>query len=145
MATDLSQSASARPEVQNAISGVENCTLSPADGENALGQAIATRQNAVSGLQGLDVSQVPNGAQMVSLLTQALTASIAADNDYKSWMQDFQAAGAPCGATAATTDANYSAGNTASASASSAKSGFLALWNPIAPNYGQPTYTQDQL
>ena len=30
---------------------------------------------------------------------------------------------------------------TASAMATTAKNAFLALWNPIAPTYGQQTYT----
>ena len=143
IASYLSQSAAARPGVQNAINGVEDCSMSPSDGESALGTAITTRQNAVAGLGSVDVSQVPNGAQMVGLLTQALNASITADQAYQSWMQDFAKAGAPCGATP-NQDSNYVAGNNASQTASTDKGSFLALWNPIAPTYNQPTYSQDQ-
>jgi hypothetical protein len=81
---------------------------------------------------------------MVGLLTQALNTSISADRSYQAWMRDFEHAGAPCG-TPQSQDSNYNAANDASQAASADKSSFLALWNPMAPTYGEPTYTEDQL
>jgi hypothetical protein len=47
-------------------------------------------------------------------------------------------AGCP-GSTA--TDAHYAAGVQASGQAVQAKKQFLALWNPLARKFGQPTFT----
>jgi hypothetical protein len=59
-------------------------------------------------------------------------------------MQDFADEGNPCGSKQ-TEDQSYNAGLDASSAASADKSSFLALWNPIAPRYGEPTYSEDQL
>jgi hypothetical protein len=66
--------------------------------------------------------------------------SINADKGYQSWMVDFANAGDPCGSDPGQ-DSNYVAGQDASNAATIAKNDFLAIWNPMAPQYGQPTYT----
>ena len=38
-------------------------------------------------------------------------------------------------------DSNYVAGRNASAAATTSKDAFLAIWNPMAPRYGQQTYS----
>ena len=129
-----------RPTVQAAIDDVQNCSESPSNGEAALQQAISTRQNILQGLAALDVSGLPNGAQLVSTLTAAMQNSLNADNDYHAWMADLVNAGSTCGSNASQ-DSNYVAGGAASSAATTSKNDFLAIWNPMAPRYGQQTYS----
>jgi serine/threonine protein kinase len=135
----LAQSAAARPTVQNAINAVQACSESPASGEATVQQAISTRQNILHGLTTLDVSGLPNGTQLVSALTTAMNNSLAADNDYHAWMADLASSGSGCGSNP-NQDSNYVAGGNASATATTSKDAFLAIWNPMAPRYGQQTY-----
>jgi hypothetical protein len=140
LGSDLARSAAVRPTVQAAIDGVQNCSESPSNGEAALQQAINTRQDILHGLGTLDVSALPNGAQLVSTLTAAMQNSLNADNDYHAWMADLVNAGSTCGSNASQ-NSNYVAGGTASSAATAAKNDFLAIWNPMAPRYGQQTYS----
>ena len=142
LGSDLARSAAVRPTVQAAINDVQNCSESPASGEAALQQAINTRQDILQGLRTLDVSRLPNGPQLVSTLTTAMQNSLHADNDYHAWMADLVSAGSTCGSNASQ-DSNYVAGGTASAMATTSKNDFLAIWNPMAPRYGQQTYSAD--
>ena len=140
LGSDLARSAAVRPTVQAAIDNVQNCSESPSSGEAALQQAITTRQAILQGLATLDVSGLPNGAQLVSTLTTAMQNSLNADNDYHAWMADLVNAGSACGSNASQ-DSNYVAGGTASSAATTSKTDFLAIWNPMAPRYGQQTYS----
>ena len=137
--SDLARSASVRPTVQPAIDGVRSCSVSPQSGEATLQQAISTRQDILTGLQALSPSGLPNGAQLISTLETAMQDSISADKDYQSWMADFANAGNPCGSNPGQ-DSNYAAGQDASNAATIAKNDFLAIWNSMAPQYGQQTY-----
>jgi serine/threonine protein kinase len=136
----LSRSASVRTTIQSALDGVQNCSESPANGEATLQQAINTRQDILDALPGLPVSGVPNGAQLVSTLATAMRYSITADKDYQSWMAHFAGSGSPCGSNP-NQDSSYAAGQNASAAATTAKSAFVAIWNPMAPRYGQQGYS----
>jgi hypothetical protein len=136
----LSRSASVRSTIQSAIDGVRGCTESPARGEATLQQAIKTRQDILNSLPALSVSAVPNGARLVGTLTTAMQDSITADKDYLSWMADFAGSGRPCGSDPSQ-DSSYAAGQNASAAATTAKSAFVAIWNPLAPGYGQQVYS----
>ena len=138
--SDLAQSASVRPTVQPAIDGVRNCSESPQSGEATLQHAISTRQDILTGLQALSPSRLTSGAQMISTLETAMQDSINADKGYQAWMTDFANAGSPCGSDPGQ-DSNYVAGQDASSAATTAKDAFLAIWNPMAPRYGQPTHT----
>jgi Protein kinase domain len=140
LGSDLARSAAVRPTVQAAIDNVQNCSESPSNGEAALQQAINTRQDILQGLGTLDVSALPNGAQLVSTLTAAMQNSLNADNDYHAWMADLVNAGSSCGSNASQ-NSNYVAGGTASSAATTSKNDFLAIWNPMAPRYGQQTYS----
>jgi hypothetical protein len=136
----LAQSALVRPGIQAAIISVQNCSESPAAGEAALQQAIKTRQDILNGLRTLSVAGLPNGQKLASTLTTAAQDSIAADKDYQRWMIDFAKSGTPCGSDPSQ-DSNYAAAVNASAAATTAKNDFVNIWNPMAPHYGQPTYS----
>ena len=79
---------------------------------------------------------------MLADLNRVLRRSITADHGFTGWMQDIQAAACPVNTS---TDASYQQGLSASARAVTAKKEFLALWNPIARKFGQPTFTPSQI
>ena len=136
----LAQSATVRRAVQAAIDGVENCTVSPSSGEATLQQAINTRQGILNDLRTLPASGLPHGAQLVSTLTTAMRDSVNQDRYYQNWMADFANARSPCGSDPSQ-DPDYAAAQNLSAQTTTAKNGFLAIWNPMAPSYGQQTYS----
>jgi serine/threonine protein kinase len=140
LASYLRQSAAVRPGVQAAISNVQNCSESPADAEGTIQQAITTRQNILAGLQTVSVGALPNGARLVSALRTAMQNSLNADTDYHAWMADLVSSGNSCGSNP-NQDSNYVNGGTASSNSTTSKDAFLSLWNPMAPAYGQQTYT----
>jgi hypothetical protein len=143
IATYLQQSAAVRPTIQSAINAVETCATSGQSGEGILQQAIDTRSQIVNNLYNLDVSQLPEGAQLVTGLSNALSDSSSADEYYEEWMSDVDTYGT-CD-TDPTQDSNYEDGQSASQSASADKASFLALWNAIAGEYNEPTFTADQI
>jgi eukaryotic-like serine/threonine-protein kinase len=136
----LAQSASVRPTIQSAIDRVRQCSESPSSGETTLQHAIDTRQHILNALPALSVSGLPHGTQLVSTLTTTMQDSIAADRDYQSWMRDFASSGSPCGSDPGQ-DPKYAAGVTASNAATTAKNAFVAIWDPMAPRYGQQVYS----
>ena len=136
----LARSASVRPTIQAAINGVQGCSESPASGEATLQRAIDTRQDILNALPTLSVSGLPSGTQLVSTLTTTMQDSIAADKDYQSWMKDFASSGSPCGSDPSQ-DSNYAAAVNVSGAATTAKNAFVAIWDPMAPRYGQPVYS----
>jgi hypothetical protein len=132
-------SASARDLVKTAVPQVGACSMSPADGASQLQQAISERQRLLTTLTGLQVSAIPSGEPMRADLTDVLQLSIAADRDFIQWMQDPQST-QNCPSTTAS-DTAYAAGLQISKRAQQAKTGFLALWNPMAQQFGQPTFS----
>ena len=133
-------SASARGLVKTAVPQVGACTMSPADGASQLQQAITERQGLLTTLAALQVSAMPSGQSMRADLTDVLQLSIAADRDFIQWMQDPQSTENCPASTAA--DAAYAAGLQISKRAEQAKADFLALWNPLAQQLGQPTFSR---
>jgi hypothetical protein len=136
----LARSASVRPTIQAAINGVQECSESPASGEATLQRAIDTRQDILNALPTLSVSGLPSGTQLVSTLTTTMQDSIAADKDYLSWMKDFASSGSPCGSDPSH-NSNYAAAVNVSGTATTDKNAFVAIWDPMAPRYGQPVYS----
>ena len=131
-----------RPTVQAAISNVQNCSEKPSTAAATIQQAITTRQGILQGLQTVSVSGLPNGTQLVSALTTAMQNSLNADNDYHAWMADVASSGSSC-ATNASQNPNYADALTADGAATTSKEAFVNLWNPMAPTYGQPTYSDN--
>jgi hypothetical protein len=123
----------------SAIDGVRECSESPSSGEAILQQAIDTRQGILNDLPALSVSRLPHGTQLVSTLTTTMQDSVAADKDYQSWMKDFASSGSPCGSDPSQ-DPSYADAVNVSNEATTAKSAFVAIWNPMAPRYGQQVY-----
>jgi hypothetical protein len=136
----LARSASVRPTIQAAINGVQQCSESPSAGEATLQHAIDTRQDILNALPALSVSGLPSGTQLVRTLTTTMQDSIAADKDYLSWMKDFASSGSPCRSDPSQ-DPHYAAAVNVSGAATTAKDAFVAIWDPMAPRYGQPVYS----
>ena len=143
LGSDLARSASVRSTIQSAINGVQRCSESPSGGEATLQQAIDTRQDILNGLPALSVSGLPNGTQLVSTLTTTMQDSIAADKDYQGWMRDFANSGSPCGSDPSQ-DSNYAAAVNVSNAATTAKNAFVAIWDPMAPRYGQQVFSSTE-
>jgi hypothetical protein len=135
----LSQSVSDRGTINNAYNDVASCGPTLSQDQATFQQAVTSRQSLLSRLGSMpDASALPAG--MISSLTQAWQASITADQDFAAWAQDESANCTPNGS-----DANLSAATVPDNQATQDKTAFVASWNPIAQQYGLPTYAQDQL
>jgi hypothetical protein len=135
LGTYLARSASVRPVIQPAIDGVRTCSQTPASGQATMQRAMSTRQEILNGLRTLSPSGLSDGTQMIGALTAAMRQSVTADRHYQNWMADYA-----CGSDPGH-NAEYLAGQDASAKATAAKKAFLDIWNPMAPRYGQKTYS----
>ena len=89
--------------------------------------------------QSLAVDQLTGGEQLRTLLVQALTHSLQADQKFVAWAQNTTTNG--CTGHAAH-DSEYAAAQTASSGATTSKQSFVQLWNPIATRYGLSTRSE---
>jgi hypothetical protein len=143
VSAQIRQSVAARRTVVAATGAVGACAMPPASGIGRMDQAIAQRQAVQQRLGSLRVGAIPGGQAMIADFQQVLTHSIAADQGFVGWMHDIANAGkcpVPTG-----TDAPYQTALRQSALAVAAKKTFLKLWNPLAGQFGQPTFTASQL
>jgi hypothetical protein len=115
----------------------------PSTGISLMNQAISQRQAVMDRFGSLPVNAIPDGQAVLADLKQVLQYSITADQAFIGWMQDIQNAATCPVATA--TDTSYQAALRASTLAVTAKKNFLARWNPIASQFGQPTFTASEL
>jgi hypothetical protein len=135
----LAQSVSDRGAINDAYNDVASCGPALSSDQATFRQAVTSRQallNQLSSMPG--AAALP--ASMISSLTQAWTASVKADQDFAAWAADESAGCTPNGS-----DANLSAATVPDNQATQFKSAFVASWNPIAQQYGLPTYSQAQL
>ncbi len=137
----LQQSANARTTVVAATQAVTACA-DPASQISQMQQAIDLRQGVLNSLGQVQVGSIPNGSTMISDLTTALQASSQADQDFIAWMNDVEGAGCPV---PTTSDSNYQAASNASSTATTAKDAFVALWNPVAQQFGLTQFAQSDL
>jgi hypothetical protein len=135
----LAQSVSDRGAINDAYNDVASCGPTLSQDQATFQQAVTSRQALLGQLGSMaDASALP--APMISSLTQAWTASIKADQDFAAWAGDESA-----NCTKGGSDANLSAATVPDNQATQDKTSFVASWNPIATQYGLPTYAQDQL
>jgi hypothetical protein len=120
----LDESASARAAVIAATSGLSSCRLPAAEAASSLQAVAETRSRLLNDLAMIRFDPLPHGSRLAALLGQAWSASLAADEAYLRWAESRSYDGG-CD----TTDADYAAGNAASAQAVAAKRAFVALWN----------------
>jgi hypothetical protein len=138
----LSNTSSARSAVGNAVNGVGGCTEDPASGIATLQSSAQSRTSDAQSAQRLAVDAIPNGESLRSTLVSLLQDSATADNGYAQWMQDIQSQGCPVNTSS---DQGYQSGDQASQSATQDKQNFVAMWNPLASQFGLTTYTADTL
>lgn len=137
----LAQSASDRSSIVNAVNDVNTCGPNLAQDAQVFQQAADSRHQLLAKLAALpDSSALP--PQMMQALTSAWQASDQADQDFAAWATDENSNG--CTA-ADTSDTNYQAAATPDNQATTDKQGFVNLWNPIATQYGLPTYQWNAL
>ena len=142
LAAILQQSASARSTVVSATQAVTNCSADPASEISQMKAAIAQRQSALQELSQISPSDLPDGAALGTDITTALNASNQADQSYILWMGDIEGGTCPH---PTDSDPNFANAAGASTQATAAKKAVLALWNPLAQQYGLPQYTADQI
>jgi hypothetical protein len=137
----LASSVTDRTAINNAYNDVYNC------GPNLDGDA-AVFTRAVSSRRALlaSLATMPGRAALppalLSDLTSAWQASMAADQGFATWAQDEVTQGCVAGDTK---DPGYHTTITPDNEATEYKTDFTAAWNPIAAEYGLMTYQQGQL
>ncbi|HXP21523.1 MAG TPA: protein kinase [Streptosporangiaceae bacterium] len=132
----LLHSASSLARLRNAIKYADNCTnFSYAIGQ--IQQATAGRQRELSQASGLSTGLLQNGAALMSDLTQALQYSVNADNAYLSWAQQQEASCQP--------GSSVGVDPTDNNGATTYKSMFVGLWDPIASQYGLTPFAEGQI
>jgi hypothetical protein len=137
----LTQSISDRSAILSAYHDVDTCGSGLVADAQTFQQAATSRQNLLSRLGALPgASALPPG--LIQALHGAWQASVTADQDYAAWARDESARGCRAHDTA---DAHYQATSTPNHEATTDKTTFVGLWNPIAVRYGLPTYRQDEL
>jgi hypothetical protein len=141
LSTLLAQSATDRGSIVNAVSDVNQCGPSLGRDSQVFQSAAASRQGLLSQLASFPGLSALS-AQMLQDLTSAWQASAEADQDFAQWAQDEAAQGCTLGDQS---DPGYQAAAVPDNEATADKEAFVSLWNPVAVNYGLPTYQWDQL
>ena len=138
MAALLSVSISDRTAIVQASQDAGNCGSSLAADQVTFQQAASGRRSLVKELASIGLERYLPTA-MLSDLNRAWQASMQADLDYAKWAADESSHGCT------TNDPWYAATDTPNQTATIYKQAFMVLWNPIAQQYGLPTYDQGQL
>jgi hypothetical protein len=141
VAAMLSQSVSDRAAIGSAANDVGGCGPNLNSDPKVFDDAVSSRKSLLASL-----TTMPGRASLppalISDLTQAWQASIAADQAYAQWANDEITQGCVQNDTS---DPGYQATVTPNTSATKYKAAFVAGWNPIAAQYGLTQYQQGQL
>jgi hypothetical protein len=141
VATMLSQSVSDRAAIIGAASDVASCGPALASDAKVFQDAAASRQSLLASLTTLPGRPALPPA-LISDLSQAWQASIAADRAYAQWAGDEVSKGCVPNDT---NDPGYQATIAPNLNATKYKTAFAAQWNPLAAQYGLKQYQQGQL
>ncbi|MET7403140.1 hypothetical protein ABZS66_57645 [Dactylosporangium sp. NPDC005572] len=126
----LDASIASRKKLNDAIKLVGDCTLI----EKAIGdlRTVGTeRESQMASVSRFDLSALPRGEELRSLLNEALSYSLAADRSFVLWAQAVQGSGCGGGGSG-----HYDEAQAQSRNASAAKERFVAVWNPVVAPYG---------
>ncbi|WP_426504847.1 hypothetical protein ACPPVO_45350 [Dactylosporangium sp. McL0621] len=129
---------SSRTKLNAAIDLVNNCTLL----ERAIGdmQTVGSeRQSQIDSVSRFDLSAIPEGEQVRSMLKEALGYSLAADRSFVSWGQARQSS--ECGGG----QADYEEAQRQTLNSGAAKTRFVDVWNPVASRYGLRTRSSNDI
>jgi hypothetical protein len=141
VASMLSQSVSDRAAIISASNDVGTCGPNLASDPKVFDDAASSRQSLLASLTAMPgLATLPPA--LISDLTNAWQASIAADQAYAKWANDEIAQGCVPNDTS---DPGYLETETPNTNATKYKTAFVAQWNPIAAQYGLTQYQQGQL
>lgn len=101
-------------------------------------QFIRTRQQQLTQARTLQVDRLPAGEDLRQALIDAYQYSLDADRAYLAWAHEVEAR--DCGSGNAPQTGSFHDAMAANDKAGPAKRHLVALWNPIAVEYGLPTY-----
>jgi hypothetical protein len=139
----IQQSGQLRSDANTAVIDVNGCK-NLSDAQSALAATAQKRQTQADSVAKLDVSGIKNGAQLVSRLQQAWTASAQYDTAYAQIAGDMQSG--TCKTSAVKKDSNYKAASAAAGDADTAKSAAAQLWNDnVASALGEAQVTEAKL
>ena len=136
----LSQSSGSRNQVGSATAAIASCG-DLAGAQSTLTAAQASRQALVTQLGQLDLSALPQSSSLASALTSAWQSSASSDGAYAQWAADEQAK--TC-VPNDTSDPSYQTALAADGRASTAKTQFASLWNPVAASLGLQQWQPNQ-
>jgi hypothetical protein len=136
----LNQSVSDRAAINSAYNNVLACNPQMASAPQVFDNAASSRQKLLAGL-GTMTGRAALPPALLSDLTQAWQASIAADQAFAQWATDELSGCTPND----TGSAAYQATVTPDNNATQYKTAFVAQWNPIAAQYNLTQYQQNQL
>ena len=140
VAAMLKQSVSDRAAIKTAYNEVLACDPKMASAPQVFTNAATSRQRLLTSL-GTMPGRAALQPALLSDLTQAWQASIAADQAFAQWANDELANCTPND----TGSAAYQATVTPDNNATKYKTLFVAQWNPLAGKYGLTQYQQGQL
>ncbi|MGH3182039.1 MAG: hypothetical protein ACRDOE_09055, partial [Streptosporangiaceae bacterium] len=141
LASLLGQSVKDRTAITQAVNDVDQCGPNLNQDPQTFRTAATSRQNLLAQLADLSGrSALPSN--MLAALTGAWQNSVKADQDFAQWSQDELSRGC--------TDNDQSDPNAQAAvgpdnQATTDKQDFVGMWNPVAAQYGLPSYQWNQL
>jgi hypothetical protein len=141
VAAMLSQSVSDRAAISGAATDVASCGPDLSADPKVFGDAVSSRKSLLARLTAMP-GRAALPPALLSDLTQAWQASIAADQAYARWASDEVAQGCVANDT---NDPGYQATIAPNASATKDKTAFAGQWNPVAARYGLTQYQQNKL
>lgn len=137
----LEGSTSARSKVVEAVVNVRQCRGFGRSAQD-LRAAARERERMVTRLRKLDVSELPDGDEIVSSLSRAWAKSAEADRAFANWTEEASAPGG-CTDGEPVQGSHYRTAVRASSAAGEAKSAFVRHWNPVAAKAGLPARNED--
>jgi hypothetical protein len=138
----LAQSSTDRSAISAAYNDVSSCGSLLAKDQATFRQAASSRQGLITQLRAIPgVSALP--AALIADLAAAWRASEQVDQDYARWAAD-ESVKARC-TPLDYFDLGYAAAVGSNYQATVDKAAALDLWNPIAQQFGLPTYNQSQI
>ena len=132
----LDDSVNSRTRLHDALQNA----CSDSDGSlQTINNVMDQRQTEIANAQELNLTDVPDGAELDEDLVTLLQASTAADSAYLTYVQDVNSDGCSAGKSA------FDHGNALSQIAQAAKIAFFAVWSPLASQYSFPEHSKDDV
>lgn len=137
----LQQAQTVRQSVVSAVQDASNCGDLSSD-QQTLASAASQRTTLASTASDTPVDALSGASDVPRELSQALSDSASADQDFVAWISDLESS---CNSATATDDPQYRQAESESGQATQDKQNFLATWNPIASQYGQPAFAESDI